>query len=124
MDGPWLPCPSFALHKAEGELVMKQALQCAIFKSERRERKIEELLEDRPPRPVYECPICFDNYDTEGGEKVPRVLRCGHTACELCIVGMLKESGGPRIFCPLCREACMVLDARDLPINWTLLSNL
>ncbi|EGT49555.1 hypothetical protein CAEBREN_19997 [Caenorhabditis brenneri] len=82
-----LSCPSYALHKAEGELeLMKQALQCAIFESERRERTIKGLLNVMPPRPVYECPICFDGYETEGGEQVPRVLKCGHTACELCIV--------------------------------------
>ncbi|KAL6215033.1 hypothetical protein ACLB2K_014464 [Fragaria x ananassa] len=30
-----------------------------------------------------ECPVCLQNYD--GASTIPRVLGCGHSACEVCL---------------------------------------
>ena len=52
---------------------------------------------------VLQCPVCLEDYDTEGkGNKgrVPRILPCQHTLCHLCVRFLLQER---RISCPLCR---------------------
>ena len=64
-----------------------------------------------------ECSICFCQYDKY--QKVPRVLRCGHTFCEACLDEM-KQPPAKRnsIICPNCRVPTEnVLSTKNLPRN-------
>ncbi|XP_058786919.1 uncharacterized protein LOC131661399 isoform X2 [Vicia villosa] len=53
-------------------------------------------MEDLP-----ECPVCLQNYD--GDSAIPRVLSCGHTVCEACLVE-LPERFPNTIRCPACTQ--------------------
>ncbi|XP_010459881.1 PREDICTED: uncharacterized protein LOC104740860 [Camelina sativa] len=46
-----------------------------------------------------ECPVCLQSYD--GESSVPRVLSCGHTACEECLTNLPKKFPDT-IRCPAC----------------------
>lgn len=46
-----------------------------------------------------ECPVCLLSYD--GEYTIPRVLACGHTACETCLVN-LPQKYPNAIRCPAC----------------------
>ncbi|XP_010539675.1 PREDICTED: uncharacterized protein LOC104813679 isoform X2 [Tarenaya hassleriana] len=46
-----------------------------------------------------ECPVCLQSYD--GACTVPRVLACGHTACEDCLTNLPKKFPHT-ISCPAC----------------------
>ncbi|KFK44267.1 hypothetical protein AALP_AA1G236000 [Arabis alpina] len=46
-----------------------------------------------------ECPVCLQCYD--GDYTVPRVLACGHTACEECLINLPKKFPNT-IRCPAC----------------------
>ncbi|CAD5313385.1 unnamed protein product [Arabidopsis thaliana] len=46
-----------------------------------------------------ECPVCLQSYD--GESTVPRVLACGHTACEECLTNLPKKFPDT-IRCPAC----------------------
>ncbi|CAK8567401.1 unnamed protein product [Lathyrus sativus] len=48
-----------------------------------------------------ECPVCLQNYD--GETAIPRVLSCGHTVCEACLVE-LQERFPNTIRCPACTQ--------------------
>ncbi|XP_050126099.1 uncharacterized protein LOC126603331 isoform X4 [Malus sylvestris] len=48
-----------------------------------------------------ECPVCLQNYDSES--TIPRVLACGHSACEACLV-RLPERYPETIRCPACTQ--------------------
>lgn len=48
-----------------------------------------------------ECPVCLQNYD--GDSTVPRVLSCGHSACESCL-SKLPERFPLTIRCPACTQ--------------------
>ncbi|XP_077231656.1 zinc ion binding protein [Tasmannia lanceolata] len=48
-----------------------------------------------------ECPVCLQIYD--GDEIIPRVLSCGHTACESCI-RQLPRRIPETIRCPACNQ--------------------
>jgi hypothetical protein len=74
-----------------------------------------------------ECSICFFQYDKV--QKVPRVLRCGHTFCQACLEEI---KGGPlkipafstTITCPNCRLPTEnVVCAKNLPENECILNN-
>jgi hypothetical protein len=78
------------------------------------------------------CPICFEPYSDPADAScmaVPRVLGCGHTACEICLGKMLapllvERSGkGKRMECPRCRKPCVVPKgkAANLPLNYDIL---
>ncbi|KAG4210847.1 hypothetical protein ERO13_A02G071600v2 [Gossypium hirsutum] len=46
-----------------------------------------------------ECPVCLQPYD--GACTIPRVLACGHTVCESCLLNLPKKLPGA-IRCPAC----------------------
>nr|KJB29170.1 hypothetical protein B456_005G088100 [Gossypium raimondii] len=46
-----------------------------------------------------ECPVCLQPYDGEC--TIPRVLACGHTVCESCLLNLPKKLPGA-IRCPAC----------------------
>ncbi|KAK2967886.1 hypothetical protein RJ640_012366 [Escallonia rubra] len=48
-----------------------------------------------------ECPVCLQAYD--GGECTPRVLACGHSACEVCLVHLPKPFPHT-LRCPACTQ--------------------
>ncbi|CAN0892248.1 Myosin heavy chain kinase B [Linum grandiflorum] len=48
-----------------------------------------------------ECPVCLQSYD--GDETLPRVLPCGHTACESCLKS-LPERYNLTVRCPACTQ--------------------
>ncbi|CAH8354565.1 unnamed protein product [Eruca vesicaria subsp. sativa] len=50
---------------------------------------------EEPP----ECPVCLQSYNTES--TLPRVLSCGHTACEECLTNIPKKFPDT-IRCPAC----------------------
>ena len=59
------------------------------------------------------CPLCFEQYDSEEpGHRVPRLLKCGHSACQGCYAKMLEpivqRNGVKRLECPECRVEMQV----------------
>jgi hypothetical protein len=52
---------------------------------------------------LLECSICLDKYNNK--DKTPRILKCGHTFCSLCLKELSKvgnlENYLPYIKCPL-----------------------
>ncbi|XP_062101266.1 uncharacterized protein LOC133807123 [Humulus lupulus] len=48
-----------------------------------------------------ECPVCLQNYD--GDATIPRVLACGHSVCEACLV-KLPQRYPQTIRCPACTQ--------------------
>jgi len=48
-----------------------------------------------------ECPVCLQNYDDENA--IPRVLSCGHTVCEACLVHLPPRFPNT-IRCPACTQ--------------------
>ena len=75
-----------------------------------------------------DCPLCFEPYRDEG-PRVPRILQCGHSACQGCYAHLLRlapvnEHGHSKRFaCPTCREVTNVRagSAANLPKNFSLL---
>ena len=74
-----------------------------------------------------ECPVCLERFDDRCGQRVPRMLPCGHTACEGCFALMLRPKRAEGDFktmeCPECRVVTKVLrgKASSLPKNFALL---
>ncbi|PON91546.1 Guanine nucleotide-binding protein, beta subunit [Trema orientale] len=48
-----------------------------------------------------ECPVCLQNYD--GDSTIPRVLACGHSACQDCLL-KLPQRYAQTIRCPACTQ--------------------
>lgn len=48
-----------------------------------------------------ECPVCLQSYDD--GNAIPRVLSCGHTVCEACLVE-LPQRYPNTLRCPACTQ--------------------
>ncbi|CAG0903575.1 unnamed protein product [Darwinula stevensoni] len=55
-----------------------------------------------PQNSALECKICEEGFRAEG-DRVPRLLPCGHTLCHSCL-GMLAR-GGTSVLCPFDRSA-------------------
>eukprot|EP01045_Picozoa_sp_COSAG04_P008617 COSAG04_NODE_481_length_13663_cov_9.055662_8_plen_126_part_00 len=79
-----------------------------------------------------ECPLCSEPYtDAEPGLRTPRILQCGHTACQGCYASLLRlapvdqhgSGHGKRLACPTCREETNVKggSAENLPKNFVAL---
>lgn len=70
---------------------------------------------------VPECPVCWDNFDRD--TRMPRLLRCGHTVCQLCLKCLPTEVrlGQRCLRCPECRIPCVWRKAHELPKNYILL---
>ncbi|KAL6211997.1 hypothetical protein ACLB2K_017220 [Fragaria x ananassa] len=68
-----------------------------------------------------ECPVCLQNYD--GASTIPRVLGCGHSACEVCLA-RLSHRYPDTIRCPACTQLVKYPPngAAALPKNIDLLS--
>ena len=68
---------------------------------------------------VYDCPVCFCEYSTEG-QQTPYVLPCGHSVCLECSFRLL---GSPPkdAKCPFCRRS-LPTHKNGLSVNYALLS--
>ena len=60
-----------------------------------------------------ECPLCTQPFlEDESGTRVPRILSCGHTACQGCFTLMLRpiaaDGGFKKLACPECRKTTEV----------------
>ena len=53
----------------------------------------------------YECPICFDLFNSSETAKTPRTLICNHFFCYECLDNMIEHN---QICCPLCRTPTAV----------------
>lgn len=72
---------------------------------------------------VPQCPVCWEEFSEERGH-LPRLLGCGHTICESCIINLPVCQGlaGPRSFaCPECRNFSPWHGLTALPKNYALL---
>jgi hypothetical protein len=66
-----------------------------------------------------DCPLCCDSFDQ--ATKIPRILPCGHTFCELCICAISKQSlSDISVECPHCRCITSIKSTADLPKNYFL----
>jgi DNA-directed RNA polymerase subunit RPC12/RpoP len=54
---------------------------------------------------ITECPICMEKYHHDEGR--PKVLSCGHTFCDACLILI---AHGPTVKCPTCRERIFLPD--------------
>lgn len=70
---------------------------------------------------VPECPVCWDSFDRD--THMPRLLRCGHTVCQLCLKCLPTEMrlGQRCLRCPECRIPCVWRRVHELPKNYILL---
>lgn len=64
------------------------------------------------------CPICFDPYNDK--EKIPRILTCGHTFCQHCLMDLRTSN---ILTCPTCRSYFSP-DVKQLIKNFTILDYL
>ena len=71
---------------------------------------------DLPEPP--ECPVCLQPYD--GASATPRVLPCGHSACETCL-SLLPQPFPHTIRCPACTQLVKCSHPQSLPKNIDLL---
>ena len=57
---------------------------------------------------ALECPLCMEPYADDDERHVPRILQCGHTACQGCLSLMLRtaktEAHSKKLECPECRK--------------------
>ena len=63
-----------------------------------------------------ECPVCQEQFSET---KEPKILKCFHTFCKLCLEGWLRQQGGGALSCPNCRQIteCPNDDINSLPSN-------
>ena len=64
------------------------------------------------------CPICFDTYNDK--DKVPRILQCGHTFCQSCLMDLRTSN---ILTCPTCRKYFSP-DVKLLITNYTILGKI
>lgn len=64
------------------------------------------------------CPICYDHYNDK--EKIPRILSCGHTFCQNCLMDLRTSN---ILTCPTCRTYFSP-DVKQLIKNFTILDYL
>lgn len=61
------------------------------------------------------CPICYDHYNDK--DKIPRILQCGHTFCQNCLMDLRTSN---ILTCPTCRKY-FAPDVKQLIKNFTIL---
>jgi hypothetical protein len=70
---------------------------------------------------LLECNICLEKYDNK--EKIPRILKCGHTFCTKCLRELSKVNNGldmnlPFVKCPLDKSIGHAnKNIEEIPIN-------
>ena len=63
---------------------------------------------------VTECSICLERYNNS--KKIPKVLHCGHTFCQECLLKTKKNSDNI-LECPICRKKELFSNVNDLSTN-------
>ncbi|KAF8384717.1 hypothetical protein PRIPAC_73859 [Pristionchus pacificus] len=63
------------------------------------------------------CDICMETYDSK--VNIPRVVKCGHSACQKCIKKMIDKNKNYK--CPFCAMVTSVPSVEALPINRSLI---
>jgi hypothetical protein len=67
-----------------------------------------------------ECGICMETYDKYA--RVPKVLSCGHTFCEECLIELMATNTS--IVCPNCRTITKhINEVKNLPSNQRCIKN-
>ena len=61
------------------------------------------------------CPICYDTYNDK--DKIPRILLCGHTFCQVCLMDLRTSN---ILTCPTCRKFFSP-EVKSLIRNFTIL---
>ena len=61
------------------------------------------------------CPICYDTYNDK--DKIPRILLCGHTFCQICLMDLRTSN---ILTCPTCRKFFSP-EVKSLIRNFTIL---
>ena len=100
----------------KGRPVHKQLAKAGVDQAEAavqvllRERDSMLTKRDSGSGEATECPLCFEGYrDDDSGRHVPRILPCGHAACQGCYAKMLRpinaepNSHVKKLECPECR---------------------
>jgi hypothetical protein len=60
-----------------------------------------------------ECDVCLIEWDVN--VHIPRILSCGHTICEACLISMFKKSKTNELFCPSCmKKQKEIVDETDI----------
>ena len=74
---------------------------------------------------ILACQICLEDFE-ETGDRVPRIMPCTHTLCEICLKQLFKPSNrGDFVECPECRMKHKVVnDVRTFPQNKYILTNI
>ncbi|GMT09066.1 hypothetical protein PFISCL1PPCAC_363, partial [Pristionchus fissidentatus] len=62
------------------------------------------------------CDVCLEPYDAS--LVIPRVLSCGHSRCEQCIVKCITRGN---VFKCVCQKETVVRDVKTLPVNRSLI---
>ncbi|KAI3761723.1 hypothetical protein L1987_52144 [Smallanthus sonchifolius] len=62
-----------------------------------------------------ECPVCLQPFDCEF--TIPRVLACGHSVCESCLIDLPKPSFPRTLRCPACTQLVSFSHPSKLPKN-------
>ena len=63
---------------------------------------------------VTECPICLERYNIQN--KIPKILHCGHTFCQECLINSKKISEN-ELCCSICRKKELFEEIDDLSTN-------
>jgi uncharacterized protein YbaR (Trm112 family) len=61
------------------------------------------------------CPICYDTFNDK--DKIPRILPCGHTFCQVCLLDLRTSN---ILTCPTCRKFFSP-EVKSLIKNFTIL---
>ena len=63
-----------------------------------------------------ECVVCFKFFNEK--ERRPRILECGHTFCETCIISMINR----RSDCAKCRKKIEYRSIEEVIVNYAVIS--
>lgn len=68
---------------------------------------------------IVECPVCLDFFGWEDKHRrAPRVLPCGHTICNSCLIDISQRDPDNEFLCPVCRQEISKDKAIEkIPIN-------
>ena len=75
---------------------------------------------------MAECPICMNEFESEG-QSTPLILECGHSFCEGCIRGILRNFSDDDIQfqkCPVCSHPCVRNGVYEFKKNFSLLEEI
>ncbi len=47
---------------------------------------------------ILDCSICLEKYNSK--EKIPRILKCGHTFCTICLKELIRVKNNLEVYAP------------------------